>query len=173
MNVNACFSQSFTFIHALTRLLWRNTQPWHHRPGCPEIRPLCHCQWNNTLRTYEQYVTCATTQRNSTIGLCYGSGSGAYASLQLPSLGASFHNSVYLMPLHTPCFRRLPRVERSARSCSEDSTPSLQACFDCTDWQCFYDACGDNINDLCDTVSSYVTSSQLKRLLFIRIANLG
>lgn len=39
---------------------------------------------------------------------------------------------------------------------SEDSISSLQECFDCTDWQCFYDAC-DDINELSDTVSIYIT----------------
>ena len=39
---------------------------------------------------------------------------------------------------------------------SENSVSSLQACFDLTDWQCFYDAC-DNINVLTDTISSYIT----------------
>lgn len=52
-----------------------------------------------------------------------------------------------------PSFRQLPLEEKSVRSWSEDSTPSLQTCFNCTDWQ----ACSDNINDLCETVSSYIT----------------
>lgn len=29
-------------------------------------------------------------------------------------------------------------------------------CFDCTDWDCFYDA-GEDIHELCDAVSSYIT----------------
>ena len=116
-----------------------------------------HCVLDKTLRTYEQYVTCATTHRNSTIDLCYGSVSGAYTSLPRPPLGSSYHNSVLLMPLYTPSFRRLPCEEKTVKCWSDDSTSALQACFECTDWQCFFDACGDNMNYLCDTVSSYVT----------------
>ena len=39
---------------------------------------------------------------------------------------------------------------------SEDSISSLQACFECTDWDCFQDST-DNIDELVDTVSSYIT----------------
>ena len=60
-----------------------------------------HCLLDKTLRTYEQYVTCATTLRNSTIDLCYGSVSGAYTSLTLPPLGSSYHNSVSDAHVHT------------------------------------------------------------------------
>lgn len=32
-----------------------------------------HCSLKKTMRTYEQHVTCATTQKNSMLNLCYGS----------------------------------------------------------------------------------------------------
>ncbi len=50
-----------------------------------------HVKLDKTLRNYEQYVTCATTRKNTTLDLCYGSVSGAYKSLTMPSLGASYH----------------------------------------------------------------------------------
>lgn len=115
-----------------------------------------HCTLNKTLRTFEQYVSCATTQRNSTLDLCYGSVGGAYKSFPMPSLGASFHNSVYLMPVYTPTFRRLECTEKYVKTWSDNSISSLQACFDCTDWQCFSDACHE-IDELCDTISCYIS----------------
>lgn len=39
---------------------------------------------------------------------------------------------------------------------SEDSISSLQACFECTDWECFQEG-SENIDELADIVSSYVT----------------
>ncbi len=45
---------------------------------------------------------------------------------------------------------------KTVKTWSEDSISSLQACFDCTDWQCFYDAWND-INELTDIESSYIT----------------
>ena len=74
-----------------------------------------HCTLKKTLRTYEQYVSCATTRRNTTLDLCYGSVSGAYKSSPMPSLVASYHNSVYLMPTYRAAFRRLERVSLLSR----------------------------------------------------------
>lgn len=115
-----------------------------------------HCDLSRTMRTYEQYVTCATTQKMTSIDLCYGSVGGAYSSVPMPSLGASYHNSVYLVPVYKPSFRRVEHEERTVKVWSEDSISSLQACFECTDWECFQEGC-DNIDELTDIVSSYVT----------------
>lgn len=90
------------------------------------------------------------------LDLCYGSVSGAYKSLPMPSFGDSYHGSVYLMAVYKPFFRRLEREERTVKIWSEASISSLQACFECADWQCFYDGCDDN-NELIDTVTSYIT----------------
>lgn len=78
-------------------------------PEAPEfiLGDFNHCVLDKTLRSYEQYVTCATTQKNTVTDLCYGSVNGAYRSMPMTSLGASYHNSVYLMLVYTPAFRRL------------------------------------------------------------------
>ena len=125
-------------------------------PGAPKfvLGDFNHCQLNKSLRTYEQYVTCATTRKNTKIDLCYGSVEGAYTSLPMPPFGASYHNSVYLMPLYKPAFRRIKREERTVKCWTEDSISSLQACLEWTCWECFYDT--DDINELCDTVSKYI-----------------
>ncbi len=62
------------------------------------------CTLSKTLRMYEQYVTCTTTQKNTVIDLCYGSVSGAYRSVLMPSLGTSYHNSIYPLPVYKPAF---------------------------------------------------------------------
>ena len=36
------------------------------------------CKLNTVLKTYEKYVTCPTTQKGTTIDLCYGTIKGAY-----------------------------------------------------------------------------------------------
>ncbi|XP_053273985.1 hairy and enhancer of split-related protein helt-like [Pleuronectes platessa] len=38
---------------------------------------------------------------------------GAYRSIPMPALGASYHNSVYLMPVYKPSFMRLEHKERT------------------------------------------------------------
>lgn len=49
---------------------------------CPEalkfvLGDFNHCKLSTVLKTYEQSVTCATTQKSTTIDLCYGSVRGA------------------------------------------------------------------------------------------------
>ncbi|KAK0131527.1 hypothetical protein N1851_033782 [Merluccius polli] len=63
-----------------------------------------HCQVQKTLKTYEQYVTCATTKKNSTIDLCYGSVPGAFRSLSIPPFGASYHNTRLRCDVKKTCF---------------------------------------------------------------------
>ena len=110
---------------------------------------------NKTLKSYEQYVQCPTTRKGTTIDLCYGNVEGGYKAIPMPGLGSSYHYSVFLMPVYKPCFRRQAKEERIVRTWTEDSISSLQACFELMDWQCFYVAC-DEINELIDTVSSYI-----------------
>ena len=93
---------------------------------CPEAPKFLmgdfnHCILNKTLRSYEQYITCSTTQRNTTIDLCYGSVIGAYRSMAMPALGASYHNSVYLMPVYKNAFRRLEHEEKTIKLWADDS----------------------------------------------------
>lgn len=70
---------------------------------CPEAPKFAlgdfnHCDLKKkTLKIYEQYVT---TTQNTILNLCYGSVSGAYKSLPVPSFGTSNHSSVYLMSVY-------------------------------------------------------------------------
>lgn len=128
---------------------------------CPEapkffLGDFNHCNLKKTLRTYEQYVTYSTAHKNTILDLCYGSVSGAHKSLPMPFYGASYHSSVYLMPVYKRSLRCLEQEERTVKIWSKNSISSLQACFECTDWHCFYDGC-DDINDLSDIISSYIT----------------
>ena len=169
MNFNSWFSRLFIFICANASAAAKVISDITHRfdaicSDAPKF-VLCdfnQCQLNMTLRTYKQ------THRTSTIDLCGGSVSGAYTPLPLSSLGASYHNSMYLMPLYTPSVRRPPPADKSVKRWSEDSTSSLQACFDCTDWQCVSDACGDNMSFVTlyhhTSHPVWTPSSQLKRL---------
>ncbi|KAK0141137.1 hypothetical protein N1851_021878 [Merluccius polli] len=125
-------------------------------PSARRHLSLSLCNLKKALGTYEQYVTCPTTHKNTILDLCYGSVSGAYKSLPMTSFGASYHSSVYLMPVYKRSFRCLEQEERTVKIWSETSISSLQACFECTDWDCFYDGC-DYINDISDTISSYIT----------------
>jgi len=115
-----------------------------------------HCKLNKTLKTYEQYVTCATTLKNTTIDLCYGTVPSAYKSKAMPSFGASYHNSVFLAPVYRPVCERVQRVVKTVKQWTAESIECLQGCFDCTLWDVFYDAC-ESLDELTDVVSSYIS----------------
>jgi len=115
-----------------------------------------HCKLKKVMKNYEQYVTCATTIKNTTLDLCFGTLPQAYKSRALPSFGASYHNAVLLAPVYRPVCERGERVVRTVKQWTADSVECLQGCFDCTVWDVFYDAC-ESLDELTDVVSSYIS----------------
>ena len=114
-----------------------------------------NCSISKSLKTYEQYVSCPT-RKNKIIDLCYGSVTGAYKSWPLPPLGTADHNCVLLAPLYKPVFQRLQPLVKTVKNWTADSIESLKGCFECTDWDMFYNGCA-NVNELADVISSYIS----------------
>lgn len=91
-------------LYVFPRLFTLICEPMHayvtHRLNAPKfiLADFNHCTLNKTWQVYEQHVSCATTQKKTTDDLCYGSVDRAYKPLPMPSQGASYHNSIYLMP---------------------------------------------------------------------------
>lgn len=56
---------------------------------------LNHVRLDRPLRSYEQYLSSPTTQKNTTLDLCYGNVKNDYKSIFMPGLGASYHNSIF------------------------------------------------------------------------------
>jgi hypothetical protein len=115
-----------------------------------------HCKLKKVMKNYEQYVTCATTIKNTTLDLCFGTVPQAYKSRALPSFGVSYHNAVLLAPVYRPVCERVERVVKTVKQWTADSVECLQGCFDCTAWEVFYDAC-ESLDELTDVVSSYIS----------------
>ena len=80
----------------------------------------------------------------------------AFRSLCRPALGRSDHNVIHLVPK----YRQLVKCEKprthSVQVWDHDNSETLRWCFDCTDWQVFLDGCFDNVDDIADTVTSYI-----------------
>ena len=110
-----------------------------------------HCTLDQRLKMYHQYVTCLT-RLNKTIDLCYGTIPSAYKSYALPPLGSADHNTVLLAPSYRPVIQRVKTVVKTVKDWTSESIMCLQACFDCTQWSCFYDTSGD-IYELTDGYS--------------------
>jgi hypothetical protein len=71
------------------------------------------------------------------------------------NLGNSDHNLVLLEPKYRPIvLREKPRVI-TVQQWNTEGLDSLQASFDCTDWEVFITAC-ESMDELTETVSDYV-----------------
>ena len=107
-----------------------------------------------TLPSYHQYVTCKTCN-NHPIDLCYGNISKAYRSSPLPSLGRSLYNMVHLLPAHRQRLKTGKPLSRQVKRWTIEATDALNACFDCADWDVFFDA-ESSLVEVVDRVTSYV-----------------
>ena len=52
---------------------------------------------------------------------------------------------------YSPLVKRQPPKTGTVQLCED-----LKGCFECTDWDVFVDACGDDLDKLTDTVSCYI-----------------
>ena len=113
-----------------------------------------NCKPGKHLGNFHQYVTCAT-RLNKCLDLCYGSIKGAYKSLRRASLGASDHNTVYLVPSYKSVLKRHKPERRLVPVWTEESIGRLQDCYACTDWDLFKNSC-KTVDEITETVSDYV-----------------
>ena len=112
------------------------------------------CTLKSALPTYEQYVKCAT-RRDKTIDLCFGNIKHAYKSIAKPPIGASDHNSVFLLPTYRQLLKTQNVQTKSVKLWDPESLQRLQGCFDCTDWDMFFDNCDDPCV-ITDAITSYI-----------------
>ncbi|GFR91965.1 Pol-like protein [Elysia marginata] len=106
------------------------------------------------LPKYELYVD-MPTRGNRTLDLCYGNVPGVYKTKRLPQLGNSDHCMVSLLPKYRFKLKTLKVHKKCVTIWNENACESLKGCFASTDWFVSINAC-DNIDDLVDTVSSYI-----------------
>ena len=109
------------------------------------LRDFNSCDITSLLPDLSQSVTCPT-RFNKTIDLCYSNIPYAFRALCRPALGQLNHNVIHLVPKYRQ------RVNHEKQRHWE----TLRGCFDCTDWQVFYDGCSDNDDEIADTVTSYI-----------------
>ena len=70
-------------------------------------------------------------------------------------MGCGDHNCVYLLPTYKTVLKREKATFKEIKTWTEDSIVRLQGCFECTDWNVFVDACGDDLDELTDVTCSY------------------
>ena len=112
------------------------------------------CQLKKVLPNYKQYVTCKTCGDN-TLDRCYGNIPQAYTSRILPSLGRSIHNMVQLVPRYRQRLKTNKPQRKQIKKWTADACQLLNGCFDCTDWDVFFEA-SSSLAEALDTVTSYI-----------------
>lgn len=79
----------------------------------------------------------------------------AYSAFSRPALGRSDHNVIHLIPKYKQLLKtEKPRVD-TISVWSYNSMEGLKACFECTDWDVFFEA-NQDANELTDTITSYI-----------------
>lgn len=106
------------------------------------------------VQNFKQYVTC-NTRENKKIDLCFSNIKNAFKCYKKEPLGLSDHDIVSLLPSYVTKFKSEKTIKKSVKIWSENSVEALQACFECTDWNAFKDACKTQ-DELVDTVSEYI-----------------
>ena len=112
------------------------------------------CQLKKVLPNYKQYVTCKTCGDN-TLDRCYGNIPQAYTCRILPSLGRSIHNMVQLVPRYRQRLKTNKPQRKQIKKWTADACQLLNGCFDCTDWDVFFEA-SSSLAEALDTVTSYI-----------------
>jgi hypothetical protein len=112
------------------------------------------CGVGKFLHGYHQVINCATRGENK-LDLCFINLKSAYKCKQLPQLGESDHNTIFLTPTYRRKLKSSKPVTCSVPQWSEDSTATLQGCFDCTDWSILHDE-DRPLEENLDVISSYI-----------------
>ena len=73
----------------------------------------------------------------------------------MAGLGKSDHCLVRMLPVYKSVLKSLPVVKKTVKVWDEKSSDSLRGCFECTDWNVFYESCED-VEELNDVVTDYV-----------------
>ena len=112
------------------------------------------CDITEQLPLLHQYVHCST-RLNKTLDRCFGNIKDAFAAFSRPALGRSDHVVLHLVPKYRQLLKTDKPSIKTISDWSYNSSESLKACFESTDWDVFFDA---NLapDELTDTVSSYV-----------------
>lgn len=82
------------------------------------------------------------------LDLCFGNIPGAYISKSRPPLGFSDHNVILLLPKYRSRLKTEGTITKNIRIWNEEASETLRGCFELTDWDLFFNDCGNDFNRL-------------------------
>lgn len=93
--------------------------------------------------------------------MLYANAKEAYSASALPPIGRSDHNLVFLQPTYKPCALRQPVTTHTFWRWTPEARETLQACYECTDWEVLQDTEGNrgdtDTDRKVDCFTSYLT----------------
>ncbi len=104
---------------------------------------------------YFQHIT-INTRGDRVLDHCYSPFRDAYKSLPRPPFGKSDHSSVLLLPAYRQKLKREAPALRTIQCWSDQSDGILQDCFDHVDWDMFWAASDDDIEEYSDSVTCFI-----------------
>ena len=113
------------------------------------------CVIDSYIPHFTQYIDCPT-RKEKTLDKCYVNVKNAYKAKQLPALGESDHLMIELLPAYKTLMKRMPVEKKEIKVWDDsDACESLRGCFECTDWNVFFDDCND-LDEANDVVTEYI-----------------
>ncbi len=108
------------------------------------------------LPKYRQHITCPTRERNI-LDHCYTTKKEAYHSVPQTALGLSDHCLVHLIPTYRQKLKSAKPVLRTVKRWTNEAEQDLKACFDLTDLSFWSEAAANDLDELTETVTSYIS----------------
>ena len=112
------------------------------------------CDLRRVMPHMYQYVN-IPTRGTRTLDKCYGNVKDGYKALAKPPLGNSDHNIIQLIPQYRQKLRRHKPTTKKVKVWTKDTTETLEACFDCTDWEVLLDS-SSSLDEAAEVVTSYI-----------------
>ena len=110
------------------------------------------CDLRSVMPHFYQYVD-IPTRGTRTLDKCYGNIKKGYKALAKPPLGNSDHKIIQLIPEYRQKLKRQKPTTRRVKAWTNDTTETLRACFDCTDWDVLDSS---SVDEAAEVASNYI-----------------
>lgn len=104
---------------------------------------------------FHQYVD-IPTRGTRTLDKCYGNIRKGYKVCAKPPLRNSDHNIIQLIPQYRQKLKCQKPARKMVKDWRNNTTETLKACFDCTDWDTLLDSSSSSIDEAAEVVTDYI-----------------
>ena len=134
----------------------------------PESATIIAGDFNNVqLIHLNQYVD-FNTRKNKKLDLCYSNIPNAYKSYKLPSIGASDHCTIQMVPTYTTKHKKLKRKKVIKAIIDDNCIDACKATFATTDWNVLMSDCIDSsVTNITDYINFTIQANCSAKTLWL------